>query len=101
LVAAQFGNFDVQTVLVDHLAVSGQTGPFNQDRPGLWRRAVSRELRSLAWLRALPVITAPIVGAAKLQRFDDAPANVRVKLTGQEITFLEEPYIPHAVVGFS
>jgi aryl-alcohol dehydrogenase-like predicted oxidoreductase len=64
-------------------------------------RGIPRAQVALAWLRALPVITAPIVGATKLQHLDDALASVRVKLTGQEITFLEEPYIPHAVVGFS
>ena len=55
---------------------------------------------ALAWLLAKPVITAPIVGATKLQHLDDALASVRVKLSEDEIALLEEPYIPHAVVGF-
>src|SRR5258706_241352 len=55
---------------------------------------------ALAWLLAKPVITAPIVGATKLHHLDDALASVAVKLTAQEIAALEEPYVPHAVVGF-
>jgi aryl-alcohol dehydrogenase-like predicted oxidoreductase len=47
-----------------------------------------------------PVITAPIVGATKLQQLDDAIASLNVKMSAEEIAALEEPYIPHAVVGF-
>ena len=55
---------------------------------------------ALAWLLAKPVITAPIVGATKLQHLDDALAAVDVRLSEDEIAGLEEPYVPHAVVGF-
>ena len=64
-------------------------------------RGVSRAQIALAWLLAKPVITAPIVGATKLQHLDDAIASVRVKLSNDEIASLEEPYVPHAVVGFT
>ena len=63
-------------------------------------RGIPRAQVALAWLLAKPVITAPIVGATKLQHLDDALASVRVKLSEEEIALLEEPYIPHAVVGF-
>jgi aryl-alcohol dehydrogenase-like predicted oxidoreductase len=46
------------------------------------------------------MITAPIVGATKLHHLDDALAAVDVRLSADEIAALEEPYIPHAVVGF-
>jgi len=36
----------------------------------------------------------------KLHHLDDALASVNVKLSADEITSLEEPYVPHAVVGF-
>ena len=55
---------------------------------------------ALAWLLAKAVVTAPIVGATKLHHLDDALASVNLKLTAQEIAALEEPYVPHAVVGF-
>ncbi len=63
-------------------------------------RGIPRAQAALAWLLAKPVITAPIVGATKLQHLDDALASVNVKLSVDEITTLEEPYVPHAVVGF-
>ena len=63
-------------------------------------RGIPRARVALAWLLAKPVITAPIVGATKLQHLDDALASVSVKLSEEEIASLEEPYAPHAVVGF-
>src|SRR5215475_13366062 len=63
-------------------------------------RGVARAQIALAWLLAKPVITAPIVGATKLHHLDDAIAAVEVKLSAEEIAALEDPYIPHAVVGF-
>jgi aryl-alcohol dehydrogenase-like predicted oxidoreductase len=63
-------------------------------------RGIPRAQVALAWLLAKPVITAPIVGATKLRHLDDALASVAVKLTAEEITALEEPYVPHAVVAF-
>ena len=56
-------------------------------------RGVPRAQMALAWLLAKPVITAPIVGATKLQQLDDALASVNVKLSPDEITSLEELYI--------
>jgi 1-deoxyxylulose-5-phosphate synthase len=61
---------------------------------------VPRAQIALAWLLAKPVITAPIVGATKLHHLDDALAAVNISLTDDEIAALEEPYVPHAVVGF-
>jgi aryl-alcohol dehydrogenase-like predicted oxidoreductase len=63
-------------------------------------RGIPRAQVALAWLLAKPVVTAPIVGATKLAHLDDALASVNVKLSDDEITSLEEPYVPHAVVGF-
>jgi len=45
-------------------------------------------------------ITAPIIGATKLEHLDDALAALELKLSAEEIAALEEPYVPHAVVGF-
>jgi aryl-alcohol dehydrogenase-like predicted oxidoreductase len=64
-------------------------------------RGVSRAQVALAWLLAKPVVAAPIVGATRLQHLEDALAAVTVKLSPQEIALLEEPYVPHAVVGFT
>ena len=63
-------------------------------------RGIPRAQVALAWLLAKPIVTAPIVGATKLEHLDDAVASVNLRLSGDEITALEEPYVPHAVVGF-
>src|SRR5579863_1728479 len=63
-------------------------------------RGIPRAQIALAWLLAKPVVAAPIVGATKLQHLDDALASVDVRLSADEIAALEEPYVPHAVVGF-
>src|SRR6202030_3886315 len=67
---------------------------------GAAARGVSRGRVAVPGLLAKPVITAPIVGATKLHHLDEALASVNVKLSAEEIASLEEPYVPHAVVGF-
>src|SRR5262245_14373714 len=62
---------------------------------------VPRARVALAWVLAKPQVTAPIVGASKASHLDDAIAALAVKLSEEEIKRLEEPYVPHAVVGFS
>jgi aryl-alcohol dehydrogenase-like predicted oxidoreductase len=54
---------------------------------------------ALAWLLHRPAVTAPIVGATKLEHLEDAIAAERLALDGDEIALLEEPYIPHSVSG--
>ena len=64
------------------------------------QRGVPRAQVALAWLAQKPFVTAPIVGASKLQHLDDAVASLSLNLTAEEIASLEEPYVPHPVVGF-
>jgi aryl-alcohol dehydrogenase-like predicted oxidoreductase len=54
---------------------------------------------ALAWLLSKPAVTAPIVGATKLEHLDDAVAAVDIELTEEEIRILESPYRPHPVRG--
>lgn len=54
---------------------------------------------ALAWVLRQPGVTAPIIGATKLTHLDDAVAALEVELTDGDCQFLEEPYIPHVVVG--
>lgn len=54
---------------------------------------------ALAWLLSKETITAPIIGATKISHLEDAVGSLSVKLTAEESAFLEEAYIPHAVVG--
>ncbi|HEY6850247.1 MAG TPA: aldo/keto reductase [Terracidiphilus sp.] len=65
------------------------------------RRGVPRATLALAWMLSKPVVTAPIVGATKQNHLDDVVAALAVKLSAEEIAALEEPYVPHPVVGFS
>jgi len=54
---------------------------------------------ALAWLMHKPGVTAPIVGATKLNHLEDALAAAELSLTEPEIALLEQPYLPHAVAG--
>ena len=63
------------------------------------RRGVAPAQVALAWLLAKPAVTAPIVGASKPQQLEDAIAAVELELTVEEIAQLEEPYVPHRVLG--
>lgn len=61
------------------------------------RKGVSMTEVALAWL--LTKVTAPIVGATKCSHVDGAVAAVDLKLPEDEIDYLEELYVPHALVG--
>jgi 1-deoxyxylulose-5-phosphate synthase len=63
------------------------------------RRGVPSAQVSLAWLLGKPGVTAPIVGATKLEHLEDALAAEKLTLSESEISELEEPYVPHAVSG--
>lgn len=52
---------------------------------------------SLAWL--LTKVTAPVVGATKLHHIEGAAKATQLTLTTDELAFLEEPYVPHNLVG--
>jgi aryl-alcohol dehydrogenase-like predicted oxidoreductase len=54
---------------------------------------------ALAWLLHKPGVTAPIVGATKLEHLQDALAAEQLTLSDEEIARLEEPYAPHPVLG--
>jgi aryl-alcohol dehydrogenase-like predicted oxidoreductase len=64
-------------------------------------RGVPMAQVALAWLLTKPAIAAPIVGATKLHHLQDAVAAVELKLTPDEVKALEEPYVPHPVLGLS
>lgn len=65
------------------------------------RRGVPQAQVALAWMLSKPFITSPIVGATKPHHLDDALAALTLKLSPDEITQLEEPYVPHPVSGFA
>ena len=61
------------------------------------RRGVSMTEISLAWL--LTKTTSPVVGATKLHHIEGAAKAVTLTLSAEEIAYLEEPYVPHKLVG--
>jgi len=63
------------------------------------RRGVSPIQIALAWILHQPGITAPIIGASKLDHLDEASAAIDIALDPDEKKFLEEPYQPHSVLG--
>jgi aryl-alcohol dehydrogenase-like predicted oxidoreductase len=62
-------------------------------------RGVPQAQVALAWLLQRPGVTAPIVGATKLGHVEDALAAAELALSPDEIARLEEPYVPHRVLG--
>jgi 1-deoxyxylulose-5-phosphate synthase len=62
-------------------------------------RGVPPAQLALAWLLHKPGVTAPIVGATKLEHLEDALAAVELSLSEDEIARLEELYVPHAISG--
>jgi aryl-alcohol dehydrogenase-like predicted oxidoreductase len=64
-------------------------------------RGVPSAQVALAWLLSRPAVTAPIVGATRLGHISDALAAVQLTLTDEEVRRLEEPYLPHRVLGHS
>jgi aryl-alcohol dehydrogenase-like predicted oxidoreductase len=56
---------------------------------------------ALAWVLSKPYVTAPIIGATKMDHLEQAIAALDIQLSDSEIKKLEEPYKPHPVLGHS
>ena len=54
---------------------------------------------ALAWVMRQPGITAPIIGASRLEQLDQLVAAASLTLTDEEAGALQEPYRPHGVIG--
>jgi aryl-alcohol dehydrogenase-like predicted oxidoreductase len=54
---------------------------------------------ALAWILSKPYITAPTVGACRLEHLEHSIAAMEIKLSQEEIQHLEELYQPHPVPG--
>ena len=90
----------------DQIAVSKYGSTEEADRLVIERLAAVAERRgiprlhvALAWLLQKEPVTIPIIGATKLSHLEDAVPALSVKLEPEEIAFLEEPYVPHKVIG--
>ncbi|KAI0260235.1 Aldo/keto reductase [Gloeopeniophorella convolvens] len=65
------------------------------------KHSVSMAQVSLAWTWSKDVVSAPIVGTTSLDKLKDLIAAVDVKLSEEDIKYLEEPYKPTAIIGHS
>lgn len=53
---------------------------------------------AIAWQWAKGILS-PIIGATKTQYLDDSAGAFDIKLTAEDLAYLEEPYVPHEIVG--
>lgn len=89
---------------LDHIGVAKYGGTEDEDALIIERvreladaRGVSMAAIAIAW--ELENVTAPIVGITNPDRVGDVVAAVNVRLTDKEIAYLDEPHIPHRLVG--
>lgn len=65
------------------------------------KQGTPRAQIALAWLLHKEPVVAPVIGATKISHLESAVESVSIKLTPEELSFMEEPYIPHEIVGFN
>jgi aryl-alcohol dehydrogenase-like predicted oxidoreductase len=65
------------------------------------KRGVPRAQVALAWLLGKQGVSAPIVGATRSHHLRDAVAALSLRLSPEEVAFLEAPYSPHPIAGFA
>ncbi|HYR42624.1 MAG TPA: aldo/keto reductase [Terriglobia bacterium] len=63
------------------------------------RRSVKPVQIALAWMMSKPWITSPVIGATNPEHVEEAVSALGVSLASEEVSFLEEPYVPHPVLG--
>jgi Predicted oxidoreductases (related to aryl-alcohol dehydrogenases) len=90
----------------DTIAMSKYDATIEADKKVIERLAeialkhdVPRTHIALAWLLQKQPVAAPIIGATKIAHLETAIGSLSVKLTADEITYMEEPYVPHNIVG--
>ncbi len=59
----------------------------------------ARSQIALAWILSKPYVTAPIIGASRLEHLDQAADALSIKLSEDQVKRLEEPYVPHPILG--
>ena len=54
---------------------------------------------ALAWILSKPLVACPVFSSTKISQLEDICKGVKVKLSDEDIKYLEELYVPHATVG--
>ena len=63
------------------------------------KRGVPRAHIALAWLLQKEPVVAPVIGATKIIHLESAVESLSVQLSPEEMAYMEEPYVPHPIVG--
>ena len=63
------------------------------------KHGVPRAHISLAWLLHKKPVVAPVIGATKIPHLESAVESLSVQLSPEDMAILEEPYLPHPIVG--
>ena len=95
--ARKTGDAGMATQLYDH---PGDAAVVEANRAVAKSRGVSPAETALAWLLSKPGVTAPIIGATKMEHLEAAVKALDLTLSAEEIAALEKPYQPHAVRGW-
>lgn len=64
-------------------------------------RGVPRAVVALAWLLQKQQNVIPVIGATRMSNLEDAVSSLNFNLSGEEVTYLEELYVPHRISGFN
>ena len=64
------------------------------------RKGISRGQVAMAWVLSKDYVTSPLIGSTKIKYLDDAIGALEVKLSDEEIKYLEECYVAHEIVGY-
>jgi aryl-alcohol dehydrogenase-like predicted oxidoreductase len=90
----------------DQIAVWKYGSTVEADRQVIERAAemaqkygVARTHVALAWLLQKEPVVAPIIGATKIAHLEEAVGALDLKLSAEDVAYLEEPYVPHRIVG--
>ena len=54
---------------------------------------------SLAWLLSKPLVVSPVIGCTKISQLEELVQVFKIKLSNEDIKYLEELYVPHKVIG--
>jgi aryl-alcohol dehydrogenase-like predicted oxidoreductase len=63
------------------------------------KQGVPRVHIALAWMLHKRPVVAPVIGATKMPHLESAVESLSVQLTPEDVAYLEEPYVPHPIVG--
>jgi len=63
------------------------------------KRGITRSQVALAWLLHKPPVVSPIIGLSKMSHLEDSIDAVGIPLSPDEISYLEQPYVPHRMTG--